>query len=425
MLPDKRKGCRKDSRGTKDQLLIDKQVLKHCKKHQRSLAMGWIDYKKAYDMVPHSWKIEAMKMVGIADNIVKLFENSKETWRAEKIISLGEVNITRGIFQGYSFSSLLFVMVLIPLSIMWNRTDLRYVASRTQKLNHLLCMDHLKLYAKSERELDSLIQTVRIFSDDVGMVFGLDKCAMLVLKRRKMIRTEGIELPDRKRMREVNLAEYKYLGVLQLDSIINREMKEKVKSEYIRRVKKLLISQLNGGNVIAGMSARAVGIIRYGAGVLDWTKEELKSIDIKTRKLMTMNGSLHPRGNVGRLYLARKEGGRGLIICQECVNVEVQNLGKYLSESEEWMLKSVAGEKRLSEVEDPDVFKKRLKEEKISQWLEKPLHGRFLKDTEKVSTDRTWQRLKGRQLKKETEAMVCAAQEQALRVNSIKINIDG
>ena len=71
-------------------------------------------------------------------------------------------------------------------------------------------------------------------------------------------------------MREVNLDGYKYLGVLQLDSIMNREMKE----------------------------------IRYGAGVLDWTKEELKSIDIKTRKLVTMNENLHPRANVGRLYLA-------------------------------------------------------------------------------------------------------------------------
>ena len=158
--------------------------------------------------------------------------------------------------------------------------------------------------------MDSLIQTVRIFSDDVGMVFGLGKCAVLVLKRGKMVRTEGIELPDGNRMREVNLDGYKYLGVLQLDSIMNREMKEKVKSEYIRRVKKLLRSQLNGGNVIAGMNAWAVGIIRYGAGVLDWTKEELKNIDIKTRKLMTMNGSLHPGGNVGRLYLARKEGGK-------------------------------------------------------------------------------------------------------------------
>ena len=55
----------------------------------------------------------------------------------------------------------------------------------------------------------------------------------------------------------------------------------------------------------------------------------------------------------------------------------------------------------------------------------KPLHGRFLKDAEKVSTGKTWQWLKGGHLKKETEAMVCAAQEQALRVNSIKNHIDG
>ena len=90
-------------------------------------------------------------------------------------------------------------------------------------------------------------------------------------------------------------------------------------------------------------------------------------------------------------------------------------------------------EKRLSEVEDPDVFNKRLKgeekerkrEEKRSQWLEKPLHGSFLKDTEKVSTERTWHWLKGGHLKKETEAIVCAAQEQALLVNSIKKQIVG
>ena len=137
-----------------------------------------------------------------------------------------------------------------------------------------------------------------------------------------------------------------------------------------------------------------------------------------------MNGSLHWSGNVCRFYLARKEGERGLISCEECVNVEVQNLDKYLSESKEWMLRFVAGEKRLSEVEDPDVFKKCLTEEKRSQWLEKLLHGRFLKDTEKVSTERMWQWLKGGHLKKETEAMVCAAQEQALRLNLIKNHID-
>ena len=95
-------------------------------------------------------------------------------------------------------------------------------------------MDDLKLYAKSERELDSLIQTVRIFSDDVGMVCGLDKSAVLVLKRGKMIQTEGIELPDEKCVREVNHDGYKHLGLLQFDFIMNSEMKEKVKSEQLK-----------------------------------------------------------------------------------------------------------------------------------------------------------------------------------------------
>ena len=158
--------------------------------------MGWIDYKNAYDMVPHGWIIEAMKMVGIADNIVNLFQNSKETWRTELRAcneSLGEVDIRRGIFQGHSFSPLLFVVVLIPLSIILNETNLGYVTSQNQKLNHHLFMDDLKLYAKSERELDLLIHTVRIFSDDDGMLFDLDKCAVWDLKRGNTIRTEGIE----------------------------------------------------------------------------------------------------------------------------------------------------------------------------------------------------------------------------------------
>ena len=50
-----------------------------------------------------------------------------------------------------------------------------------------------------------------------------------------------------------------------------------------------------------------------------------------------------------------RKGGRGLISREEYVNVEVQSLGKYLSETKEWMFKFVAGEKRLSEVENPDI----------------------------------------------------------------------
>ena len=115
MIPDEHKRCRKDSRGTKDQLSIDNKILKCCDKHQRNLAMGWIDYKKACDMVPHGWMIESMKKVRIAENIVNLLENRKETWKTELTAcneSLGEVDIRRGIFQRDSFSPLLFLLFL-------------------------------------------------------------------------------------------------------------------------------------------------------------------------------------------------------------------------------------------------------------------------------------------------------------------------
>ena len=124
---------------------------------------------------------------------------------------------------------MLFVVVLIPLLIILNETDLRYITSQHQELSHLLVMDDLNLYAKSERKLDLFIQAMGIYSDDISMVFGLDKCAVLVMKRRKIVRTEGIQLPGKMLMGEANLNKYKYLGVLQLESIMNRK---KMKSEY-------------------------------------------------------------------------------------------------------------------------------------------------------------------------------------------------
>ena len=61
--PVEQKGRRKKSRRTKDQLLIHKMILCDCKKRHTSLGMAWIDYKKAYDMVPHSWILESLELM--------------------------------------------------------------------------------------------------------------------------------------------------------------------------------------------------------------------------------------------------------------------------------------------------------------------------------------------------------------------------
>ena len=69
ILPEEQKGCRRRSRGAKDQLLIDKAILKDCKRRHTNLAMAWIDYHKAYDKVPDGWIGECLEMFGIAVNV--------------------------------------------------------------------------------------------------------------------------------------------------------------------------------------------------------------------------------------------------------------------------------------------------------------------------------------------------------------------
>ena len=55
LLPEEQKGCRKGSRETNDLLYNDRAVIKKVKSRNKNLGMAWIDYQKAYDMVPHSW----------------------------------------------------------------------------------------------------------------------------------------------------------------------------------------------------------------------------------------------------------------------------------------------------------------------------------------------------------------------------------
>ena len=166
-------------------------------------------------------------------------------------------------------------------------------------------MDDIKLYGKSEKELEALVELVRVFSRDIGMEFGLDKCAVLSIRKGVKVHCDGIGLPSGEAMKELDENGYKYLGVLEGADIMNREMKKKVKEEYLRRVKLVAKSRLYAGNLIKGINAWAVSVVRYSAGVLNWTKKELKGMDVRTRKLLTMFGVFHMKSDVDRLYMKR------------------------------------------------------------------------------------------------------------------------
>ena len=116
--------------------------------------------------------------------------------------SLGKVCIRRGIFQGDSLSPLLFVLALMPLSMILRISAGYEMKKDGCKINHLLLIDDLQLFAKNEAEIGSLVQTVRI-------------CASMTMKRGKRVHSNGIALPDGAQMRALDEEEsYWYLGVL-------------------------------------------------------------------------------------------------------------------------------------------------------------------------------------------------------------------
>ena len=346
-----------------------------------------------------------------------------ENWRVQLKAgkqSLAEVKIQRGIFQGDSLSPLLFIIAMMPLNHILKKCTGGYKFTNSQeKINHLMYMDDIKIFAKNEKELETLVQTIRIYSQDIGMEFGIEKCAMLVIKRGERKLMNGIQLPNQDTIKSLDENEsYKYLGILEADNIKQAEMKGKVKKEYLRRTRKLLETKLNSRNLIKGINTWAVPIIRYSGPFLKWTKEELRQIDQRTRKLMTMHKALHPRDDKDRLYVSRKEGGRGLANIEDCVETTIQQLEDYTKKSKDRLLMA-ANNSRCGIWTNRKTTKTRKQ-----KWEEKQLYGYFKRQIEEVAHEKTWTWLRKGNLKRETESLIIAAQNNAIRTNYIKAKID-
>ena len=435
LLPPEQKGCKKKSRGCKEQLMIDKLILQNCKRRKRNLNMTFIDYKKAYDSVPHSWILSCLTMCGISSCIIDLFEASfKQSYVNLMLgkVSLGRIKINRGLFQGDSVSPIHFIISLIPLSILLNKHDIGYSLERggQPKVSHRLYMDDLKLYAESEDEMQTLVNTTAEFSSDIKMEFGLEKCAVVKVKKGARAVFEGISLPTGEQIHELEDDGYKYLGILEANDILHKEMKALVTKEYIRRVKKVLKSQLHGRNSIQAINTWAVPVIRYGAGILSWNAGETKALDVKTRKLMRIHGAHHPQGDVDRLYVSRQLGGRGLHSIEEVVKREENALTTYVVRSRDPELIAlkdyfVKDKILLGEEIEKDIDRTQREEIRKEKWTAKVMHGQFPRQMMGTADPLTsWNWLTQQDLKKETEGLLIAAQDQALRTNYVKHRID-
>ena len=85
-------------------------------------------------------------------------------------------------------------------------------------------------------------------------------------------------------------------------------------------------------NKIIAHNTFAVPVLVPTFGVLDWTKNEIEDIDIKTRKTLTQGGNFHRNSSVDRLYSPRKEGGRGLSCIADIFISRIVSIAEHLRE---------------------------------------------------------------------------------------------
>lgn len=335
------------------------------------------------------------------------------------------------------------------------------------EISHLLYMDDIKLFSRSEDGLKLMVDTVGSMAEDIGMSFGYEKCAQININRGNIINCQNRRASEQEHiMKELDTeSHYKYLGIFENSRIKQSQMKEKIKVEYFRRLRLVLKTSLNGRNKIEAINSIPVPILEYSFGIIDWTKAELRKFDTQTRKLMTCHHMLHPRSSVNRIYLPRVDGGRGLRNVENTYNIAILRFAKYVNKkcqsddliriTHEYMSNSTHKNllKQASKLEhdlqldiDESMFvtpynylnkyknqvKKSIVQNNIRDWKDKPLHGQFLRQidsTNMIDKNRTFDWLKMGKLKCETEAYILSAQDQSLRTkyydkHILKLNTD-
>lgn len=395
LLTEEQKGCRKNSRGCKEQLIIDSVITKQCEKTQRNLKICYIDYKKAFDSIPHSWLLKTLEIYKVDPLITNFLKKTMESWRTRihltpttgDTIITDEIQINTGIFQGDALSALWFCLCLNPLSNTLNRTTYGYKIrcknTTLHTINHLLYMDDIKIYASNNNEMKELTKIVETITTDTKMEFGINKCKIVNIEKGKLGHTNTCETLNEEVVSNMEPEEvYKYLGYDQNTSINHKQIKDQLKAKYTQRLHQLLRSKLSAKNLFKAINTYAIPILTYSFGIIKWSDTELEELNRLNRTQLTKHRKHHPKACLQRMTISRKDGGRGLTDIKTLHDNQIFNLEKFFANKTSNLHKAIIaadlnhtplnlGQNKHDE-HDPKLT---LAKKKV-EWSQKAIHGK-------------------------------------------------
>ena len=139
--------------------------------------------------------------------------------------------------------------------------------------------------------------------------------------------------------------------------------------------------------------------------------------DVKNSKGVNNNNDNNNNNNVDRLNVSRKEGGRGLASIEDTVDASIQRLEDYIEKHERGLITTIR-------VDTDNTIDERVTTTRKQEWEGKQLYGRFKRLINNISHQKSWTWLRKGNVKRETESLLIAAQDNAIRTNHIKARID-
>ena len=156
-----------------------------------------------------------------------------------------------------------------------------------------------------------------------------------------------------------------------------------IQKEYLMKTRKLLETKLSSRNLIKEINTWAVPLVRFSGPFLKWTRDGIRQMDQRTRKLMTMHKALHPRDDVDRLYVPRKEGGRGLTSIEDSVDTSIQRLEDYIEKHERRLITAIRNN-------TDNTMDNKMTITRKEKWERKQLYGRFKRLINKTKPGHGW-----------------------------------